>query len=203
MNVDGMEIIISDDSSFEYCYNSPNNYTDSLGYKPGKLFSKSKDAALDFAKLYYNISLYIRFEISSVIYAVRSKGKIKYSYTKYIIGNPHYCAPLSGKKYVAKDGWIVGVIHTHPNTDYFSESDKQFAKRNYLAIYLVTPNKYLKVFHDTRRGFREELIRKNVKFSSLTNPQKNELVKKYRSKWKKHISEGCDFNCQNRKWPSW
>ncbi len=78
INADDVELVLSDESSFEYCYNSPINFFDLLGYKPKDLFSSRDKAALDFAYLYYNISLYIRFEISAIIYAIKEKGKIRY-----------------------------------------------------------------------------------------------------------------------------
>ncbi len=203
VNGDDVEYILSDESSFEYCYNSPVNYSDFSGYKPGSLFSSSDAAAKDFACCYYNISLYIRFEISSVIYALQKNGRVMYSYTNYIVGNPHSCSPLNGKRNIPKGAWLIGAIHTHPNSNSFSPTDKTFAKKHYISFYVVTPNFKIRVYHDTRRGFQDKLVAENLKLSPLTRQQANNLVENYKFKWKIHTRLGCDFKCRNKKWPSW
>ena len=186
-----------------YCINNPVIYSDEKGYNPGTLFSSVAKAAKDFAELYYNISLYIRFELSSLIYIVYKKGKRYYSYTSYIIGDPHSCQPLDGLKKLPKKALLIGAIHTHPNSNFFSNADMRFAKKNYLALYLIAPNKSIYVYHDTRRGFKSEQVCKNLKLKSISKSLMKSLKNNYKKKWSNHIKKGCDFMCNKMRWPAW
>ena len=186
-----------------YCQNDPVNLSDPEGYSPGMLFNSASAAALDFAKLYYNVSLYIRFEISSLIYAIRKNNRIYYSYTPYIIGQPHSCRPLDGIKYLPDGSWSIAAIHTHPNSNYFSEADKRFARANYLALYVVTPNKKIRVYQDTRRGFQDILVYSRISVKSLSFAEMFSLRLRYMFAWNLHVKVNCGFGCRYKRWPAW
>lgn len=171
--------------------------------RPHQLFHSKNYAAYLFAVNYYNISLYIRFEISALIYMLSKGNKLYYAFTPYIIGEPHSCAPLDGKKYIKSGGILLGAIHTHPNSNSFSQADKNFAKSRSISIYVVTPNEDIRIYHDTHSGYKDQVIFHRVKRRSLSENEKKDLVNKYKSKWRDHLKENCNFNCKYLRWPSW
>lgn len=187
---------------FSYCFNNPVNYSDFLGYWPGDLFTSSKEAVKNFAYCNYNDSLYIRMEISSTLYMITKNGKDYYSYTTYTVGNPHSCQPLDGISLIPNGGWMIGGIHTHPNSNNFSDADKNWAHK-YGMIYVVTPNRCIRVYHDTRSGYKDELVYSQISLSSLATDVKKHLVNGYRTRWNDHISTQCGFGCNNMRWPAW
>jgi len=186
---------------FAYCGNDAINYIDCFGYAPLTLFKTSKEAVKDFAYNYYNISLYIRMELSSVLYSIQKNRKVYYSYTPYTVGHPHYCNPLASLKWIPKGGFCIGAIHTHPNSNVFSNSDKNWAKKSYRSIYVITPNRNIRVYHDTRRGWKDEILFKNMIFKKLNRDISSRLRYQYRSLWNSHIKTKCDFNCIKKGWP--
>lgn len=185
---------------YAYCGGNPVNYVDPSGHKYGDQFKTKDLAAKNFAECYYNRSLYIRMEFSAIIYQKKNK---KFSYTKYSVGDAHSCNPMASEKRVPKGASIRAVIHTHPNSNEFSSADKRYSEGCFLPIYVVTPNKKLRIYHDTRRGYKDEVVYKNLKFSKLSNKVKTKLRDKYASRWNSHILKDCGFECQNRRWPSW
>ena len=187
---------------FAYCENNSVNYSDPFGYAPHNLFMSSKAAALDFAYNYYNVSLYIRMEICAVLYMIKKNNKLYYSYTPYIVGEVHSCQPLNAKSWIPKDGWMIGGIHTHPNSNSFSSADFNWAKK-YGSIYVITPNKSIRVYHDTRRGWKDELVYSKITLKSLSRDVSARLRRGYLAKWNMHIRTQCGFNCANKRWPAW
>ena len=177
-----------------------------MGYAPYTLYSSPAQAVKDFAYNYYNVSLYIRYEISAVLYIVLKKKKnykVYYAYTPYVIEKPHSCNALAAKKMIPKGYYAVGAIHTHPNSNSFSSTDKSFAKKKRLPIYVITPNKSIRVYHDTRRGWKDEVVYTKIKLKSLPRDFQKDLANSYRSKWKAHLKEGCNFKCKAKRWPAW
>lgn len=204
VNGDEVGIIVSDESIFEYCYNSPVGFYDCSGYKAGNLFNSRDEAVIDFAYWYYNISLYIKMELSSLIYTIKKRGRTKYSYTKYIVGDAHHCYPLRSKKDIPKKGVLAGIIHTHIYGMDFSSKDIETTEKLFIPVYVITPNKSVKLYHDTRgNGFVNELIKSNIKLSSLSKFKEMTLKTKYRNKWKEHIKRRCGEGCSTLKWPAW
>ena len=185
---------------FTYCFNDSIGLADSDGHAPLSLFKTSRDAVRDFANNYYNVSLFLRMEISSLLFAITKNRRTYYAYTPYIIGNPHSCQPLDGRKWIPKGGWRVGGLHTHPNSNFFSNADKKWAKK-YGSIYVVVPNRSLRVYHDTRRGWKDEVLFKNMTFKKLTRDVSSRLRYQYRSVWLNHIKTKCDFKCSKKRWP--
>ncbi len=184
---------------FAYCENDPVNYLDCSGCASTKQFKSAKLAAKDFAKSYYNMSLYIRLEMSSIIYSFKEKGKTYYSYTPYIVGKPHSCNPFDGKKLVPKGCVIVAVIHTHPNENDFSSGDKGFAKQHEIAVYLVVPKGNVYVYHNTSNGFKTETVYSFLIFKKLSRNKKSDLKKQYESIWNRYKSN-CNC-CKKKGWP--
>ena len=185
---------------YAYCGGNPINYVDPSGHKYKEQFKTKDLAAKDFAECYYNRSLYIRLEFSAIIYQKKNK---KFSYTKYSVGDAHSCNPMASEKRVPAGASIRAIIHTHPNSNEFSSADKRYSEGCFLPLYVVTPNKKLRIYHDTRRGYKDEVVYKNLKFSKLSNKVKTKLTNKYAIRWNSHLLKDCGFECQNRRWPSW
>ena len=204
LNADGqLNDGILGNNLFAYCENNPVNMVDPSGMRPGDLFLSVQEAVKFFAIEYYNVSLYIRMEIVSSIYAVSRNNRIYYSYTQYTVGSPHSANPYSGDKYIPKGAWRVAVVHTHPNSNSFSNADKDFVKSTYIPLYVVTPNMSIRVYHDTRRGFKDELVLSGLRPWKLTHAQMYSLKSTYQFSWDYHTKIGCDFGCNAKNWPAW
>ena len=102
---------------------------------------------------------------------------------------------------VTQNAFIIGVIHTHPNSNDFSDSDKKASKKNNSICYVVTPNRKLRVYHDTRRGWKNQVVYSSLSFKKLSRDLSARLRYQYRSVWDRHIKTKCGFNCKKMRWP--
>ena len=187
---------------FAYCNNNPLSKIDPDGHASQNLYTSGNVAARDFTTEHYNKSLYIRMEISSMIYCVIRNKRVYYSYTPYIVGDPHSCQPLNGVKYIPKDGWKWGEIHTHPNSNSFSSADKKWCWNTDLVLYVATPNKSIRRYYPTRARWYDELVYKNVQLKKVPVIYQNALKNQYRKKWIQHTKTNCGFNCKKKFWPA-
>ncbi len=75
LNADGrvcFSLGITGANLFAYCLNNPISKSDYTGYKPGDLFDKEEDAAIDFAKEYNSVSISEDREYAANIYKVKT-----------------------------------------------------------------------------------------------------------------------------------
>lgn len=210
-----------DKNMFAYCGNNPVNRIDSSGKfwgavaaivlvavgiastlggcsrseKP-KSYSSPDEAAKAFSESVYSSSIYIRHEYSTEIYSRTKNGITTYSYNTPHSGNPHNATV--GKR-SPRGTTVVAYAHTHPNSNNFSTSDIQVAKKLQIDAYVVGPNLELQCY-----SFSENLITNlgGISPIELTEEQKASLVTEFRVSWDSHIADGCDFGCDGMQWPT-
>lgn len=126
-----------------------------------------------------------------------------YSYLYYHVGSPHSVDPIAGKKSLPKGAFIVFGLHTHVYGDRFSDADMAFVRSTGIGLYVVTPTRRLLLYHDTRRGYKTEVVFQKIITNALSPNTMKTLRKKYESAWIKHIRKGCNYGCRTQRWPSW
>ncbi|WP_313563859.1 hypothetical protein [Ruminiclostridium cellobioparum] len=109
---------------------------------------------------------------------------------------------MEGKKNVPKGAVIIGDIHTHPNSTAISSNDIKHADYYNYTLYVVVPGTDIRKYSDTRSGKEETVVATNILVKSLSDSQKKALKELYEKQWKDHINDGCDFGCENLKWPA-
>jgi len=198
-----------------YCGNDPINSIDPTGLKAKKVYKTQDKAAKIWAKKNYGITRYTRMERSSFIYAVFSGSKVTgYAYTKPIMGNPHNVgtgAFENGKKRIPSNGVMTARIHSHPNSTVTGGGDYDIARNNGISAYTAVPGSKVTTtklvgYKDARGGYKESVVKYNIKFKTLSTSKKESLAKKYRNRWDNHL-KGCSGNytggkCKDKTWPN-
>ena len=175
------------------------------------MFTSSDLAATDWAINNYEKSLYVRFEVGSLVYSFDSNGTIYYSYTNSVVGDAHSVQPYNTQGNVPANGTIVNALHTHPNSNTFSgagqnatNGDLPFARNNGIGLYLISPNRNLQLYADHGNGYVTATVARNLQTRPLTNAEKQALQQQYQDQWNAHIQNGCPqgFDCENLTWPT-
>ena len=87
-------------------------------------YSSPESAAKAFAQSTYSQSRYVRHEYGTAIYSREVLGSTRYYYKKPTAGTPHSVSiPIS----VPSGAKLVAIAHTHPNSNEFSQTDKNSA----------------------------------------------------------------------------
>lgn len=157
-------------------------------------FTSADLAAKHFAQSVYKSSEYTRIEYAAVIYV---------HYGKYYYQNVHYGEPhsVSVSCTVPSGATYIGYVHTHPNSEYFSDADINFAEAHGGYAYVVTPLYKLKKYDSSTNV--TSTIYTSMTIYSLTAAEKNNLVSELEPIWNAHIASGpCDFNCNTKTWPN-
>ena len=200
---------------YTYCENDPVNKIDPSGHTAEKVYDTSNKAAIAWAKDYYGMTRYVRYERASAIYIVFKGNSIQgYAYKKPKTGEPHSVTP---DHTVPSGTALWGIIHSHPNSKEFSSVDMTYAENNAIAILVVVPGSSkkkvtLKKYADTRRGYRRSTIKTNFKFTALSKKKKKTLKANYKDKWKSHKKSCTGLYvdpddkdkaklCKDKKWP--
>ena len=166
-------------------------------YEKTKRFSSADEAAADFSSTTYESSLFIRHEYSAEIYSYTSKGKTVFSYTTPRAGEPHSASVIIMSPPGSK---IVAYVHTHPNSNEFSDADKGVANRLGINGYVVGPDHLLRRYNiDTNSVTDLNHIAQYV----LTPSTQGQLVNEFKVSWDEHVAAGCDFDCYKKTWPSY
>jgi len=187
-------------------------YKDSDWMVTGKRFTSVDMAARDWAYNYYGASYYVAFECVSLIYiATDQNGDLYYSYTYGIWGEPHSVKPWDAIDFVPKDATVIAVIHSHPNSTNFSKSDKDFAERKKISIYVAVPGtggvtikRWAAIAEndkDINPAYKEKTIVTNMSIAPLSKELEKYLENKFKHLWDKHCKDGCAFDCENKAWP--
>ena len=147
---------IFDHNLFCYCSCNPISHTDANGQNPTdsqmsiavickyggslKIMYDSEERAAFVAATYmYDVAETYGIESGEFIYSVTQGIWTSYSYTDVVYGGPHGCDPKDAEKLVPSDAEIVAFIHTHPNSNQFSEADIGWAKWKMYNMYVVIP----------------------------------------------------------------
>lgn len=151
-------------------------------------FSSADEAARAFAIAVYSSSRYIRHEYSACIYARYGT----YYFTVPRVGNPHSCLPqlVDGRQ---------AYIHTHPNSNAFSSSDKSWAESHQIDAYVVCPNGQIRKYDYIDNT--DQVIGSYTPHA-LTASEKSFLQSTYRQSWLNHLNSCTGFGCQNMTWPT-
>ena len=162
---------------------------------PPTPYTSADDAAAAFAEEIYSTSYYVGFEYASVIYSITENGITTYGYTTPTAHDPHESyvdnLPPEGTAYVA-------YIHTHPNSNEFSPSDRDRAGDLRCGAYMIGPNLQLQYYNYITDNVTPIRL---ISPSPLTAGRRAELCAEFQDKWDYHISKGCDFGCASMKWP--
>ena len=185
---------------YAYCLNDPVNYVDYNGFQAGTLFNSESSAVRDFAVCYYAISLYIRMELSVLVYKTTTG---KYGYTLYIIGDPHSCRPLDGKSKIPSKSKLVSAVHTHPNSNNFSDADKKFSRINNITLWVITPNRKIRSYSKKGTQYYDRIIWAYFSTNPISPSLKYQLKRDYYGKWKSHTMSVCAFGCSRLVWPNY
>lgn len=186
-------------ASSEYGSFVDNNYMPyvSIIYNNGDIsaaFSSAELAAKDFARSVYSSSEYLRMEYAATIY----KYNGNYYYYNVHIGEPHNVVV---SKSVPENATYVAYIHTHPNSEQFSEGDINVCEKFGGYAYVVTPSYSLKRYDSSTNAINS--IYSGIVIHPLTEGEKSGLVGSYNYIWYNHIqNENCDFHCENKVWPN-
>ena len=207
--------ITQSNNLYVYCMNNPVNLLDRLGFKAGDEFNSPDEAAIDWAKTYYGVTDYVLMEQASVIFEYTDTDENgntvkKYSYTEPVVGGPYSVQTnLKDRPMGTK---AVAQVHSHSMISKFSGTDKESAKDNDVANYLVMPssegNADVYKYADQWGDWGESPVAYNVKFNELSDVQKQSLVLQYEIVWKDHLEhphgdgeEECNVPCSERRWP--
>lgn len=159
-------------------------------------FDSANLAARDFAKSTYAATEYVRIEHAATIYLKNGK----YYYYDVHSGNPH---SVNVSTIVPSGATYIGYIHTHPNSESFSDADKNFADNHGGLAYVVTPLHNVKRYNSTTNV--EDTVYTNLAIRSLTNDEKESLVSSLSSVWYGHLVSGVcpnGFHCETKTWPN-
>lgn len=166
-----------------------NNSEESIGYTTADL------AAKNFAQCVYSSSEYVRIEYAATMY----KKDGKYYYYNVHSGEPH---EVIVSKVVPTGATLIGYIHTHPNSEYFSNGDKNIAESWGKLAYVVTPSHTLKKYDSTTDT--TSTVNSGLSLYKLTSAEKTALVNELRTVWEGHFVDGvCSgFHCEDKTWPN-
>lgn len=103
------------------------------------MYDSEERAAFVAATYMYDVAETYGIESGAFIYSVTQGIWTSYSYTDVVYGGPHGCDPKDAEKLVPSDAEIVAFIHTHPNSNQFSEADIGWAKWKMYNMYVVIP----------------------------------------------------------------
>ena len=159
-------------------------------------YKTANDAARAFANSTYSSSRYIRHEYDTEIYSRTINGKTTYNYNPPRSGNPHSVSIGRRTPHGTK---MVAYAHTHPNSNYFSDTDISVAQSLNIDAYVVGPNLDLQRY-TTSSNIITSLGTINP--NELSYEQKNELVSEFQMSWDEHVSENCGFGCGDMVWPT-
>ena len=203
---------------FLYCNNTPNVLIDPDGtsilgaialiataainyaiVKSGTLgYSSPESAAKAFSQSTYSQSRYIRHEYGTAIYSKKVLGSTRYYYNKPTAGTPHgvnipISAPSGAK--------LVATAHTHPNSNEFSETDKNSAVKFAFDSYVVGPNLNVQKFN---YATGDVTIVGTITLVELSKEQRVQLRAEFEASWYGHIASGDanGFDCSNMPWPT-
>ena len=140
------------------------------------------------------------FRQTVLIYSKTKNGSTSFYLTQTRSGNPH-SASISTSN-IPNNGEFVAYVHTHPNSNSFSEADLDVATDLNINAYVVGPNLQLQ-----RYDYQDNSI-SNVGGiivpTPLTDAQKTDLNNMIVS-WESHFVDGVcpdGFECENKLWPN-
>ena len=205
-NVD-MNSVIQSSNLYLYCSGNPVMFFDPNGNVAGELFTSTVELAKDWAWNYYGFTDYIMYEKASLIYSITyDNGEIFYGYTEAVVGGPHSVRPLDAIEMVPQGANVIAAIHSHPNSDLFSDADKNFAVYNQMQIYVVVPSTEVAGKVDIKSYAVEDGIYQEQsslfighEFLPETSERKKELVERFKSLWYLHLRK--NDGCVNKVWP--
>ena len=135
-----------------------------------------------------------------MVYSFDSNGTTYFSYTNSIVGDAHSVQPFDMSGGVPTNGTIVSGLHTHPNSNNFSQADMNWAKNNSIGIYVVSPNRSLQLHSDNGNGYVTTTVAIGLQTRQLSAYEQYSLQQQYQAQWNTHIQAACGFNCANMTW---
>ena len=149
-------------------------------------------AAIDFAKNYYKSGMYVRFEYSGVIVQIDSL----YYYTNVQLESPHSCPNINMQ--ISSDATLVAYIHTHPNSEQFSDNDINYAKRYKCDAYVVVPSGKIKRYYNSSGKTLDVETYGDINWNELSVKDKEYLEIACQDKWEKHLDDEIEASRQNK-----
>ncbi len=159
-------------------------------------YSTLSAAVKAFAESIYCRSEYVKIEYGAILYKLGST----YYYDCVQSGYPHY-VEIEGS--YPKSATFLGIIHTHPNSEEFSDTDIAAISSSNCPGYLVTKS-YKVLKYDPSTEATTVYLSSFVP-NTLTSSQKSELVTSFSDIWYGHFENGnCPkgFDCSNMQWPN-
>lgn len=159
-------------------------------------FSSMYLAASHFAQTVYSSSEYSRIEYAAIIYSLNGE----YYYYNVRSGEPH---SVTISPSVPSGATYVAYIHTHPNSEFFSSTNKSAANTLGGYAFVVTPSYSLKCYSST--SGEEQTLSTGLPIYPLTDSEKSSLKTSLSSVWYGHFVDGkCQdgFKCENKIWPN-
>lgn len=159
-------------------------------------FDSADLAAKHFSECVYSSCEYVRIEYAATIYSIAGK----YYYYNVHCGEPH---SVTVSNSVPSGATYVAYIHTHPNSEYFSDADKAIAGSLGGNAYIATPSYTLKRYNPYNDN--TAIVYVHMSIFGLTDSEKTNLVSDLGSTWYGHFVSGVcpdGFGCENKTWPN-
>ena len=122
-----------------------------------------------------------------------------YYYTPPRIGSPH-SASVNFED-IPINSVCVAYAHTHPNSNFFSSSDTDYANNYRINGYVVGPNCIVQRYNYVSNTVVNVA---SIQLVPLSTTEKNQLLD-YRYIWDSHFQHGIcpnGFGCENMTWPN-
>ena len=159
-------------------------------------YSTADAAALAWANYIYSTSLFARHELVAAIYQTVPG--------EFTLSGTVSCTPHSFT--VTLQTGRVAYVHTHPNSNTFSDADIGISTRNNIDAYVAAPTTYggTSAFQLLRYDVSTDstITVGSVTLRNLSTTVQTNLASFYLDSWINHLSPPCGFGCENRQWPT-
>ena len=99
---------------------------------------------------------------------------------------------------ISSDATLVAYIHTHPNSEQFSDNDINYAKRYKCDAYVVVPSGKIKRYYNSSGKTLDVETYGDINWNELSVKDKEYLEIACQDKWEKHLDDEIEASRQNK-----